>query len=65
MSAGQCACTHRTDRTPVAVADLTRLPFTLSHAPLGRLRNEFTALRDRLGPDRRFTNPYLRRVLGE
>jgi FAD/FMN-containing dehydrogenase len=26
---------------------------------------EFTALRNRLDPDRRFTNPYLRRVLGE
>ncbi|MFI6095027.1 D-arabinono-1,4-lactone oxidase [Lentzea sp. NPDC051213] len=26
---------------------------------------EFTALRDRLDPDRRFANPYLRRVLGE
>ncbi|MEU3372416.1 D-arabinono-1,4-lactone oxidase [Streptomyces sp. NPDC006660] len=26
---------------------------------------EFTALRDRLDPDRRFTNPYLRRVLGD
>ena len=27
--------------------------------------HEFPALRDRLDPDRRFTNPYLRRVLGE
>ncbi|MEX1651903.1 D-arabinono-1,4-lactone oxidase [Streptomyces pseudovenezuelae] len=27
--------------------------------------HEFTALRDRLDPDRRFSNPYLRRVLGE
>ncbi|RFU83000.1 FAD-binding protein [Streptomyces triticagri] len=26
---------------------------------------EFTALRDRLDPDRRFANPYLRRVLGD
>ena len=26
---------------------------------------EFTALRDRLDPDRRFSNPYLRRVLGD
>ncbi|MFJ8142805.1 D-arabinono-1,4-lactone oxidase [Streptomyces sp. NPDC096013] len=26
---------------------------------------EFTNLRDRLDPDRRFTNPYLRRVLGD
>jgi L-gulono-1,4-lactone dehydrogenase len=27
--------------------------------------HEFTALRDRLDPDRRFSSPYLRRVLGE
>jgi len=26
---------------------------------------EFVALRDRLDPDRLFTNPYLRRVLGD
>ena len=54
---------------PVAASPPVTLPSSLPLSgdrvgPLGWGFGEFTALRDRLDPDRLFQNDYLRRVLG-